>query len=86
MDAELLGLLQWPAMLVTVGASWLVGSKQEGRRLAGFWVFMLSNVLWVVWGVFDGAPALVVLQVALALMNIRGAYKARHAAAELAKA
>ncbi|MBC7941640.1 MAG: hypothetical protein H7Z19_18125 [Chitinophagaceae bacterium] len=68
--------IQWPAMVVTVVASWLIGSTQEGRRKAGFWVFLASNVLWVVWGVHDGAYALVVLQVALAVMNIRGAKKA----------
>ena len=69
-------LLQWPAMVVTVGASWMVGSSQEKRRKIGFWVFLLSNVLWVVWGVYDNAMGLVALQVALATMNIRGVMKA----------
>lgn len=69
-------LLQWPAMVVTVGASWMVGSSQENRRKIGFWVFLLSNVLWVVWGVYDHAMGLVALQVALAAMNIRGVMKA----------
>lgn len=72
-----LNWLQWPAMVVTVAASWLVGSSNEVRRNLGFWVFLLSNVLWVVWGVHDGAPALVALQVALAAMNIRGALKTK---------
>ena len=70
-----LNLLQWPAMAVTVAASWLVGSSQEARRNVGFWIFLLSNALWVVWGLHAGAPALIVLQVALAAMNIRGAVK-----------
>ncbi len=74
-----LNLLQWPAMAVTVYASWLVGSSQEGRRNLGFWVFLLSNGLWVAWGVYDGAPALVALQVALAAMNIPGAFKSESA-------
>jgi hypothetical protein len=72
-------LVQWPAMAVTVLAAWLVGSKSERRRNAGFWVFLLSNVLWVVWGIYSLAYALVVLQVALAAMNIRGAYKTEKA-------
>jgi len=76
-----LGLLQWPAMLVTVAASWCVGSSRTGRRLAGFWLFMLSNVLWTVWGVHTGAWALVTLQAALAALNIRGARKADEALA-----
>ena len=70
-----MGLMQWPAMAVTVAAAWLVASKDEGRRNLGFWVFLASNALWIVWGVFAAAWALVVLQVALAAMNIRGAAK-----------
>lgn len=68
-----LDLVQWPAMVVTVGASWLVASKRDGRRSAGFWVFLLSNAIWIAWGLHSGAHALVVLQVCLAAMNIRGA-------------
>lgn len=68
--------LQWPAMAVTVLASWLVGSTEESRRKAGFWVFLLSNLLWTVWALHDNAPALVALQIALAAMNVRGAFKA----------
>ena len=70
-----LNLLQWPAMLATVLAAWLVASTRSGRRNAGFWVFLLSNLLWVAWGWHTGATALVVLQFCLALMNIRGARK-----------
>jgi len=72
---EAINLLQWPAMVVTVTAAWLVGSSREGRRNVGFWVFLASNALWVVWAVSTQAWALVVLQVALAAMNIRGAQK-----------
>jgi hypothetical protein len=68
--------LQWPAMAVTVLSTFLVGSTDEHRRRIGFWLFLFSNVLWTVWGVYDGAPALVALQVALAFMNVRGARKA----------
>lgn len=70
-----LNWLQWPAMAVTVAAAWLVGSHREHRRKVGFWAFLLSNVLWVVWGVVSGAIALIVLQVCLAALNIRGAFK-----------
>lgn len=73
MDA--LDLLQWPAMAVTVAAAWLVASQSRTRRNWGFWVFLLSNALWIVWGWSDGAWALVLLQVFLALMNIRGVKK-----------
>jgi len=65
-------LIQWPAMVVTILASWWTASKGKCRRQLGFWSFLLSNVLWVIWGWNDGAWALVVLQVCLAAMNIRG--------------
>jgi hypothetical protein len=77
---EAINLLQWPAMVVTVTASWLVASSQDRRRNWGFWVFLLSNLLWVVWGWATQAWALVVLQAALAAMNIRGARKTENAA------
>ena len=70
-----LPLLQWPAMMVTVLAAWLIASQTKRRRQVGFWCFLLSNGLWVVWGWNDRAYALVVLQIALAILNIRGAYK-----------
>ena len=73
MDA--VDLVQWPAMVVTVAAAWLVGSRSRKKREAGFWCFLLSNVLWIIWGVHDRAYALVALQVALAAMNVRGAHK-----------
>ena len=68
-------LVQWPAMVVTVLAAWLVASRRAGRRNVGFWLFLLSNVLWVVWGLHQHAYALVALQVCLAVLNVRGAKK-----------
>ncbi len=62
-------------MAVTLLASWLVASEAQRRRNAGFWLFLLSNALWVAWGVHTGAYALVVLQICLAVLNIRGADK-----------
>ena len=73
-------LLQWPAMVASVVAAWLVASRQDHRRNWGFWTFLLSNVLWSLWGWHDRAWALIVLQVLLAAMNIRGV--AKHPAKE----
>jgi hypothetical protein len=67
-----LDLIQWPAMIVTVIASWFVASSRRLRRQIGFWLFLLSNALWVAWAVHASAHALIVLQVCLAAMNIRG--------------
>jgi hypothetical protein len=71
----MLGLIQWPAMVVTVAAAWLVASRSKRRRAIGFWVFLASNALWIAGGVPAHAYALIVLQVALAIMNIRGVSK-----------
>lgn len=62
-------------MIVTVIAAWLIASQAKRRREFGFWLFLLSNALWAVWGWHDGAYALVALQVALAILNFRGVYK-----------
>lgn len=67
--------LQWPAMAVTLYAAYLIGSKREDRRVLGFSMFVLSNVLWIVWGWHDEAWALITLQVGLFAMNVRGIVK-----------
>jgi hypothetical protein len=67
--------LQWPAMAVTVAAAWLTGAQSKRRRKWGFWLFLASNALWIGWGWHDGAAALIVLQLALAAMNLRGVTK-----------
>ena len=69
-------LLQWPAMAVTVWAAWLVASSVKRRRLLGFWIFLLSNLLWVVLGMDTRAWELFVLHLRLAALNSRGARKA----------
>ena len=73
----MLELLQWPAMAVTVLASWMVASKTPLRREVGFWFFLLSNALWVAWAIPERAYALVALQLFLAVTNLRGIAKCR---------
>jgi hypothetical protein len=41
----------------------------------GLLVVILSNVLWVVWGWYARAYALIVLQICLVILNLRGAKK-----------
>jgi len=72
---DFINLLQWPAMVFTIAAAWLVASTNLTLRNWGFWVFLLSNVLWVTWALHDDALALIALQLGLAAMNIRGAIK-----------
>jgi hypothetical protein len=71
----LLDLLQWPAMAVTLVAAFLVGARHAKKRVVGFWTFILSNVLWIVWGVHDEAWALIALQAGLAAMNVRAIFR-----------
>ena len=72
-----LNALQWPAMAVTVVAAWLVASQRKFKRNWGFWLFLVSNVLWIAWGWYDRAFALIFLQLCLGFLNIRGAVKNR---------
>ena len=70
-----LDLIQWPAMAVTVAGAWLVASPRKFKRNWGFWIFLLGNALWIIWDLHDRAYALIVLQLCLAAMNIRGVRK-----------
>lgn len=76
----MLDLVQWPAMLTTLVAGWLVSSKQRRRRDQGFTLFLISNLLWVTWGIPAHAYALIVLQFELCISNIRGVVKNRKSA------
>ena len=69
----LFNTLQWPAMLATLVAAWLVASQTKRKRNWGFWCFLLSNILWILWGWHDRAYALIVLQMGLFALNLRGA-------------
>lgn len=70
-----LDLVQWPAFVASLAAAWLVASSTRRRRNWGFWVFLLSNVLWTTWALHSSATALIALQVCLAALNIRGLLK-----------
>jgi hypothetical protein len=72
-----LDLVQWPAMAVTVVSAWMVGSQRKWQRNEGFWLFLISNALWVIWAAHDRAYALILLQLCLATLNLRGIYKNR---------
>ena len=71
----LLDAIQWPAMAVTLVAAWLVASQSKRRRGIGFWTFIASNVLWIVWAWHTRAWALITLQLGLFALNVRGAVK-----------
>ena len=60
-------------MVVTLVAAWLVASTRRRRRYWGFGTFIASNLLWILWGWHTSSWALIVLQVGLFFMNVRGA-------------
>ena len=72
---EILNFLQWPAMATTLLSAWLVASQSKQKRGLGFWIFIVSNILWGFWGWHDSAYALIIMQIGLLLLNIRGAFK-----------
>jgi hypothetical protein len=69
---EYIDLVQWPAMIVTVISAWFIGSQRPRWRMIAFWGFIVSNALWVVWGLHSDAYALIVLECVLLGMNARG--------------
>lgn len=73
--SDLLNALQWPAMAITLTAAWLVSSRSNRKRRSGFWCFVVSNVCWIVWAWFEHAYALIVMQLGLFAINVRGAQK-----------
>ena len=62
-------------MALTLAAAWWVASSNSKRRNLGFWLFTGSDVLWAAWGLYAHAYALVVLQVGLLALNVRGMRK-----------
>lgn len=74
MDA-FLNALQWPAMIITLTAAWLVASQSRHRRTVGFWSFIASNIMWIAWALHVDAYALIALQVGLFVLNLRGVRK-----------
>ncbi|RRV10827.1 hypothetical protein EGJ27_02755 [Pseudomonas sp. v388] len=71
--------VQWPAMMAIVLAAWLVGSKRAERRTMAFAVFIIGNLLWVLWGLHVEAYAVALLDIVLCGMNVRGFLKNRAA-------
>jgi hypothetical protein len=71
---DLMNALQWPSPWLPHG--WLA----LGENLSvnwGFWLFMFSNVLWIIWGLHDRAFALISLQICLGFLNVRVVVKSR---------
>ena len=75
---DYLDWIQSPAMVVSIPEAWMVGSKTECRGTFGCWVFLSSNLLWITWGLYTAASALIILQLGLVAINVRGGIKNSH--------
>jgi hypothetical protein len=72
---EILGLLEWPAMAISLIAAWWMGSQKAKKRIVAFWLLIVGNLLWIAWGWGADAWALIALQVGLIVLNLRGIMK-----------
>lgn len=62
-------------MVINILAVWLLTSQTKGKRHTRFLLSLVSNALWIIWGWYAAAFAVIGLQVALATLNIRGVRK-----------
>lgn len=62
-------------MVVNISSVWLLTYPSKGKRHWGFLLSLLSNAMWIAWGWYAQAYAVIGLQFALAALNIRGARK-----------
>ena len=69
--------LQWPAMATSLMASLLMTSSESKRRNIAFWLFLVSNVAWIGWGIYVKAWALIAMQVGLIAINTVGMVKTK---------
>ena len=56
-------------MGATLISAWLVASQTEQKRGWGFWIFIVSNILWIMWSLHDSAYALFVMQIGLLIFG-----------------
>jgi hypothetical protein len=72
---EVLALLEWPAMAITLAAAWWMGSQRAKRRILAFSLLIVGNLLWIGWGWGESAWALIALNLGLLGLNVRGIAK-----------
>lgn len=68
----MIDLLQWPAVVLSIIGAWLVGGSRPQQRLAGFLLFLASNVLWAAWGLGIAAWGVVITQAFFTWTSLRG--------------
>ena len=79
---DMLALLEWPAMAISLVAAYLLGSIHTTKRIVAFVMLIIGNLMWIGWGWGDGAKALIALNVGLMVLNIRAIMKNEEAKKE----
>jgi len=72
---DIVALLEWPAMLVSLAAAWWMASRDKSKRILAFALLIAGNLMWIAWGWGDSAWALIALNVGLLALNVRGIVK-----------
>ncbi len=72
---DMLNLLEWPAMAISLVAAYLLGSINPTKRIVAFVMLIIGNLMWIGWGWGNEAKALIALNVGLMVLNVRGVFK-----------
>lgn len=72
---EFFALLEWPAMIISLLAAYLLGSQKAEKRVWAFWMLTAGNVMWIAWGWGADAWALIALNLGLMMLNLRAIRK-----------
>jgi hypothetical protein len=54
---DLLALLEWPAMAISLAAAWWMGSRKPGKRIVAFCMLIVGKLKWIAWGWGEDARA-----------------------------
>ncbi|MES2899284.1 MAG: hypothetical protein V4723_06110 [Pseudomonadota bacterium] len=79
---DMLNLLEWPAMAISLVAAYLLGSINPTKRIVAFVMLIVGNLMWIGWGWGNEAKALIALNVGLMVLNVRGVFKNEEAKEE----
>ena len=69
--------IQWLAAASALIGAWLVASPAARLRFWGFVMFLLSNGLWIAWGAYAAAGAIILMNALFLITSIRGLWKSR---------
>lgn len=74
MGIQAVSILQWVGCGLAVIGSFLIALRGK-RPDVGFWLYLISNIVWIVYGDLTHAPGLITMQVVFLLTNALGIYR-----------